>query len=186
MRQRHNWPTFTPPRWSEIPPPLTQQRSWLNHVEACTAGGMSMKAYAERKPTPRAALCDRLDIALVAGVDPSRSYVCAYVRRQFSAPVFDCCGDAAEVERHGEGGDCRRGSAAWREYLGGGTAARDQTEPSVPLAEAGPRSADPSSRFHACHPGFATGVFGADSAGSLAGAKVAPAGGVAGCGRREA
>jgi transposase-like protein len=25
-----------------------KQRSWLNHVEVCTAGGMSMKAYAEQ------------------------------------------------------------------------------------------------------------------------------------------
>jgi len=25
-----------------------KQRSWLNHVEACAAGGMSMKAYAEQ------------------------------------------------------------------------------------------------------------------------------------------
>jgi len=25
-----------------------KQRTWLNHVEACAAGGMSMKAYAEQ------------------------------------------------------------------------------------------------------------------------------------------
>jgi hypothetical protein len=141
-----------------------------------------------RKPTPRAALWSGLDVALVAGVDPSRSYVCAYVRRQFLAPVFDRCRDASEVERHGEAGDCRGGGPAWRECLGGGAAARDQAEPSVPLAATGPRSAALFSRsgFLICYPSSATSVFGTGSTRSIAVAKFASAGGSAGCGRRKA
>jgi hypothetical protein len=49
---------------------------------------------------------------LLETIDPNRSYVRAYIQRQFSAPVFDRRRCAAAVERCGEAKDYRGGGAA--------------------------------------------------------------------------
>ena len=74
---------------------------------------------------------------MLVSFDPNRSWVCAYIWRQVLAAVFGGCGDAAALERCGEGCDCSRGGEARREHFRGSAQARDQAKSTVPLAADG-------------------------------------------------